>query len=258
MESRFQSFEFKAYSSKLPEPSPPSCSSLLKKRTFDTFTEDDEFEDFVKSVEEECSDGSPQSAVDSRGEFLLSDKSFSSFHQAFEWCKRNRYKYSRHSRTFADQVLEVDKYKTYFYVCNCHGSICRNERKLEFRSTDLDSYEILIYERGVHSSMSSVPKARGIDNRFVDYIDQHCRDNKNPKQILESLKCKVCNGDYGPLDVLAIPSADQIKNRKMFATKEGEQYQQYNRAYRVQEWTANHLITSQEGLKHLPMMPFSP
>ena len=38
MESRFQSFEFKAYSSKLPEPSPPSCSSFLQKRTFDTFT----------------------------------------------------------------------------------------------------------------------------------------------------------------------------------------------------------------------------
>jgi hypothetical protein len=84
MESHFQSFEFKAYSSKLPEPSPPSCSSLLQKRTFDTFTEDDEFEDFVKNVEEECSDGSPHSAVDSRGEFLLSDRSFSSFHQAFE------------------------------------------------------------------------------------------------------------------------------------------------------------------------------
>ena len=133
---------------------------------------DDEFEDFVKSVEEEC-------AVDSRGEFLLSDDSFSSFHQAFEWCKRNRYKYSRHSRTFVDQVLEVDKYKTYSYVCNCHGSICQNERKLEFRSTGLDSYEILMYERSVHSSMSSVPKARGIDdNRFLDYIDQQYRDNK--------------------------------------------------------------------------------
>ena len=103
----------------------------------------------------------------------------------------------------------------------------------------------------MHSSMSSVPKARGIDNRFVDYIDQHCRDNKNPKQILESLKCKVCNGDYGPLDVLAIPSADQIKNRKIFATKEGEQYQQYNRAYRVQEWTANHFITSHEAFEAL-------
>ena len=84
MESRFQSFEFKAYSSKLPEPSPPSCSSLLKKRTFDTFTEDDEFEDFVKSVEEEWTDDSPHSAVDSRGEFLLSDERFFSFHQAFE------------------------------------------------------------------------------------------------------------------------------------------------------------------------------
>ena len=44
-------------------------------------------------------------------------------------------KYSRHSRTFVDQVLEVDKYKTYSYVCNCHGSICQNERKLEIRST---------------------------------------------------------------------------------------------------------------------------
>ena len=100
-------------------------------------------EDFVKSVEEECSDDSPQSAVDSRG-FLLSDESFSSFHQAFEWCKRNRYKYSRHSRTFADQVLEVDKYKIYFYVCNCHGSLCRNERKLEFRSTGLKREELII------------------------------------------------------------------------------------------------------------------
>jgi hypothetical protein len=67
--------------------------------------------------------------------------------------------------------------------------------------------------------------------------------NKTPKQILESFKCKVCNnGDFGPLDDPAIPTADQIKNRKKFATKEGEQYQQYNRAYRVQEWTANHLV----------------
>jgi hypothetical protein len=48
-----------------------------------------------------------------------------------------------------------------------------------------------MYERGAHSSMSSVPKARGIDNRFLDYIDQQCRDNKTPKQILESLKCKI-------------------------------------------------------------------
>ena len=75
----------------------------------------------------------------------------------------------------------------------------------------------------MHSSMSSVPKARGVDNRFLDYIYQQCRDNKTPKQILESLKCKVSNRDFGPLDDLAIPTADQIKNRKTFATKEGEQ-----------------------------------
>jgi hypothetical protein len=101
----------------------------------------------------------------------MSKEKFSSFQQAFQWCQRNRYKYFRHGKTFADQVLEVDKYKSYFYVCNCHGGDCPNERKLEFQSTGLDSYQIVMYERGLHTMSKTIPKARGIiDNRLVDYV----------------------------------------------------------------------------------------
>ena len=116
-------------------------------------------EESVKLIEKgESEDGSPQSAHE-KGNFILSEEKFSSFQQAFQWCQRNRYKYFRHGKTFADQVLEVDKYKSYFYVCNCHGGDCPNERKLEFQSTGLDSYQIVMYERGLHTMSKTIPKA---------------------------------------------------------------------------------------------------
>ena len=55
------------------------------------------------------------------------------------------------------------------------GIVGPNERKLEFQSTGLDSYQIVMYERGLHTMSKTIPKARGIDNRLVDYIDQQCK-----------------------------------------------------------------------------------
>ena len=48
----------------------------------------------------------------------------------------------------------------------------------------LDSYEVIMYERGQHAS---IPKARGIDNHFVNFIDLQCKDDKPPKQILDAV-----------------------------------------------------------------------
>ena len=127
MESQFRSYELKAYSSGLAHQSSSSsyCDSLLQKRTYQTFTEDDFFEE-VEEEKESCEplekessigSGSPQSNDDGiKGKFVLSNEKFPTFQLAFQWCQRNRYKYERHSKTYADQVLEADKYKTYFYV----------------------------------------------------------------------------------------------------------------------------------------------
>jgi len=61
MESQFHSFEFKGYAPRAPEPS-CSSSSLLQKRTYQTFTDEDLFdEESVKLIEKgESEDGSPQ------------------------------------------------------------------------------------------------------------------------------------------------------------------------------------------------------
>jgi hypothetical protein len=159
---------------------------LLQKSTHQTFTDEDLFdEESVELIQKgKSEDGFPQSAYE-KGNFILSEERFSSFQQAFQWCQRNRNKYFRHGKTFfADQLLEVDKYKSYFNVCNCHGGGFPNERKLEFQSTGLDSYQIVMYEqRGVHIMSKTIPKARGIDNRLVDYIDQQCsKDGRSPKK----------------------------------------------------------------------------
>ena len=59
MESQFHSFEFKGYAPRAPEPS-CSSSSLLQKRTYQTFTDEDLFdEESVKLIEKgESEDGS--------------------------------------------------------------------------------------------------------------------------------------------------------------------------------------------------------
>ena len=88
MESQFHSFEFKGYAPRAPEPS-CSSSSLLQKRTYQTFTDEDLFDE-EESVElliqkGKSEDGSPQSAHE-KGNFILSEENFSSLQQAFQWC----------------------------------------------------------------------------------------------------------------------------------------------------------------------------
>ena len=150
------------------------------------------------------------------------EKTFSSYAQAFNWCQRDRYKYKHHSKTFADDLLEKNKYKFYIYGCDCHGKDCPNERKLEFHSTGKGTFEIRMSERGLHSVSSSVPKKRGIDPRLLDFIDYLCKEDKAPRDIQYAVLRKAQAGDWGPIEDLILPSKDQIKNRKRSVKKEDE------------------------------------
>ena len=115
MESQFHSFEFKGYDPRAPEPS-CSSSSLLK-----TFTDEDFFdEESVELIQKgKSEDGSPQSAHE-KGNFILSEEKFSSFQQAFQWCQRNRYKYFRHGKTFADRYVNTK----YISTCRIKVLVC--------------------------------------------------------------------------------------------------------------------------------------
>ena len=143
-------------------------------------------------------DGSQQSALDDVGNkistFSLSDKMRSSsrfFSKPFigaSYIDTSIFVIVRLLRTkFSSKVVGNQVPNICFY-CNCHGSKCRNERNSYFKVLGgLDSYEVIMYERGQHASMKSIPKARGIDNHFVDFIDLQCKDGKPPKQILDAV-----------------------------------------------------------------------
>ena len=84
-----------------------------------------------------------------------------------------------------------------------------------------------MYERSLHTMSKTIPKARGIDNRLVDYIDQHCKDGKPPKEILDAVHHKATKGEFGQIGDLVFPTIEQIRNRKKkYATRESEQIQQ--------------------------------
>ena len=239
-----------------------NASSLLQKRNYETFSDAD-FDDCVQVEEENIeedeeemigassSSSSPPPCGNIKEDFQLVD-SFSSYAQAFSWCTRNGYKYRHHSKISADELLENKKYKWYIYGCNCHGANCPNERKLEFRSTGQGTYDIGMSERGQHCSASIVPRRRGIDLRLLDFIDYLCKEDKPPKEIRYSIIRKAHAGEWGPIKDLIIPSVEQIKCRKKTVKKEGEKYQQYNRAYRLQEWVDANLLDSEEQFKSLP------
>ena len=90
--------------------------------------------------------------------FKLLDLKFTSYVQAFEWCKSNRYKYKYPSKNNVDEELLEYKTKQHIiYGCDCHGANCPNERKLKYHSTGQGTFEILMFERGLHSAFSSVP-----------------------------------------------------------------------------------------------------
>ena len=162
-------------------------------------------------------------------------------------------KYKHHSKPFADDLLERKKYKFYIYGCDCHGAHCPNERKLEFHSTGKGTYEILMFERGLHTTSSSIPKKRGIDPRLLDFIDYLCKDDKAPKDIRYAVLRKAQAGEWGPTEDLIFPSIEQIKNRKKSVKRENEKYQQFNSAFRVQQWTEANLLTSEEQFNSLPV-----
>ena len=149
-------------------------------------------------------------------DYKLLEQRFSSFEQAFNWGQRNRYKYKRHSKSFADDLLERKKYKFYIYGCDCHGAYCPNERKFEFQSTGEGKYEIHMFERGLHNiTSSSIPKKRGIEPRLLDFIDYLCKDIRYaPKDIRNAVLRKAQAGEWGPTEDLIFPSIEQIKNRK--------------------------------------------
>lgn len=154
MDSHLKSFEFKGHVPRVPEHF-SSSSSVLQERIYKELFVEDEDKDRSVVRKKNITDGFQQSYLDVDNKsktFCLSDEKFSSFQQAFHWCQLHRYKTRK---TFADQVLEVSKYQAYCYVCNCHGAECRNERKIVFQSNGLDSYEVVMYERGQHASMKS-------------------------------------------------------------------------------------------------------
>lgn len=242
-----------------PSPLQRSSSSLLQKRVFATFTDadlDDCDLEVVDEVEDEktgvSASPSSVSVISAKEDYQLLEQRFSSYAQAFNWCQRNRYKYKHHSRNYADD-LEKNKYKSYIYGCDCHGANCPNERKLEFHSTGKGTFEIRMFERGLHSALSYVPKKRGIDPRLLDFIDYLCKEDKPPRDIRYSVLRKAEAGDWGPVDDIIFPSIEQIKNRKKSVKKEDEKYQQFNRAYRVQQWTDANLLTSEEQFDSIPV-----
>ena len=70
-----------------------------------------------------------------------------------------------------------------------------------------------------------------IDNRLLDFIDQQCKNGKTSKDILDLVHQKVVKGDFGKCDDFVFPTMNQIKNRKKYALREGEQFKQFDRAY---------------------------
>jgi hypothetical protein len=149
--------------------------------------------------------------------FQLLEQKFSSYVQAIEWCKSNRYKYKYASKTNVDEELLKNKTKKYMiYGCECHGVGCPNERKLEYHSIGQSSFEILMFERGLHSSSSNFPKMRGIDTRFLEYIDYLCRQGKPPREIRCAVLRKANAGQWGSIDNIVFPSIRQINNRKSY------------------------------------------
>ena len=204
-----------------------SLSSSVQKRSFATFTDAD---------------------------YKLLEQRFSSFEQAFNWGQRNRYKYKRHSKSFADDLFEKKKYKFYIYGCDCHGADCPNERKFEFQSTGEGTYEIHMFERGLHITSSSIRKKRGIDPRLLDFIDTLCKDIQYaPKDIRYAVIRKAQAGEWGPTEDLIFPSVKQIQYRKQSVRKDNEKYQQFNSALRVQQLTEANLLSSEKQFDSLPV-----
>ena len=147
--------------------------------------------------------------------FKLLEQRFSSYVQAFEWCKNNRYKYKYPSKTDVDEELLENKTKKHIiYRCDCHGANCPNERKLTFHSTGKGTFEILMFERGLHSASSSVPKMRGIDSRLLEFIDNLYRQGKSPREIRCAVVRKAKSGQWGMIDDIVFPTVKQIYNRK--------------------------------------------
>ena len=204
-----------------------SLSSSVQKRSFATFTDAD---------------------------YKLLEQRFSSFEQAFNWGQRNRYKYKRHSKSFADDLFEKKKYKFYIYGCDCHGADCPNERKFEFQSTGEGTYEIHMFERGLHITSSSIRKKREIDPRLLDFIDTLCKDIQYaPKDIRYAVIRKAQAGEWGPTEDLIFPSVKQIQYRKQSVRKDNEKYQQFNSALRVQQLTEANLLSSEKQFDSLPV-----
>ena len=148
--------------------------------------------------------------------FQLLEQTFSSYVQAFDWCKSNRYKYKHCSKNNVDELMKIKILKYYIYRCDCHGANCPNERKLAFHSTGQGTFEILMFERGLHSSSSCVPKMRGIDTRLLEFIDYLCRQGKPPREIRCAVLRKANAGQWGTIDNIVFPSIRQINNRKSY------------------------------------------
>ena len=151
--------------------------------------------------------------------FQLLEQTFSSYVQAFDWCKSNRYKYKHCSKNNVDELMKIKILKYYIYRCDCHGANCPNERKLAFHSTGQGTFEILMFERGLHSSSSCVPKMRGIDTRLLEFIDYLCRQGKPSKEIRCAVLQKAKAGQWGTIEDIVIPSEKQIFNRKTSVMK---------------------------------------
>ena len=115
--------------------------------------------------------------------------------------------------------MKIKILKYYIYRCDCHGANCPNERKLEFHSTGQGTFEILMFERGLHSSSSCVPKMRGIDTRLLEFIDYLCRQGKPSKEIRFAVLQKAKAGQWGTIEDIVIPSEKQIFNRKTSVMK---------------------------------------
>ncbi len=93
---------------------------------------------------------------------------------------------------------------------------------------------------------------------LTTYIDQQCKDGKPPKEILllDAINHKATKGEFGQIGDLVFPTIEQIiRNRKKYATRESEQFQQYNRAYKVKEWVEYNttLFRRKKSFNHLPM-----
>ena len=115
--------------------------------------------------------------------------------------------------------MKIKILKYYIYRCDCHGANCPNERKLAFHSTGKGTFEILMFERGLHSSSSCVPKMRGIDTRLLEFIDYLCRQGKPSKEIRFAVLQKAKAGQWGTIEDIVIPSEKQIFNRKTSVMK---------------------------------------